>query len=111
MKDEKCAVCSGRGWMIVGPIPAVMCGRCGGTGKIEIREESRQDSDEYWRIQHRKRTDELEDAYFRIQLLENQLRKCEQTFIEIANTSERLPILMIEAAKRALRDIFGRDVK
>lgn len=30
---------------------------------------------EYWRDQHRKRADELEEAYFKIQLLENKLER------------------------------------
>lgn len=30
---------------------------------------------EYWRDQHRKRVDELEEAYFKIQLLENKLER------------------------------------
>ena len=32
---------------------------------------------EYWRKQHRKRCNELEDAYFEIQLLENQLQQAQ----------------------------------
>lgn len=32
---------------------------------------------EYWRKQHRKRCNELEDAYFKIQLIENQLHQAQ----------------------------------
>src|SRR5690606_6110615 len=32
---------------------------------------------EYWRKQHRKRCNELEDVYFKIQLLENQLHQAQ----------------------------------
>ena len=36
---------------------------------------SQAEKNKYWRIQHRKRADELEDAYFKIQLLENELQQ------------------------------------
>lgn len=42
---------------------------------------------EYWRNQHRKRTDELEEAYFKIQLLENKLERYEKVLKEIQELS------------------------
>jgi signal transduction histidine kinase len=56
-----------------------------GIGEVDITEVyedmswliEKAEKEEYWRKQHRKRADELEDAYFKIQLLENKLQQAQ----------------------------------